>query len=50
MPGPRESGSVAPARISLGLQLLQQGRTYQQAAEKAGVSVTTLLRARRKAA
>lgn len=41
---------VATARIALGLQLLQQGRTYQQAAEKAGVSVTTLLRARRKTA
>ncbi|WP_246198256.1 recombinase family protein [Solidesulfovibrio aerotolerans] len=41
---------VAPARIAFALQLLLQGRTYQQAAQKAGVSVTTLLRARRKAA
>lgn len=42
--------TVAPARIALGLQLLQQGRSYQDAAKKAGVSVSTLLRARRKAA
>jgi DNA invertase Pin-like site-specific DNA recombinase len=41
--------AVAPARIVLGLQLLQQGQTYQHAAKKAGVSVSTLLRARRKA-
>ena len=41
---------VAPARIALGLQLLQQGRTCQQAAEKAGGSITTLRPARRKTA
>jgi len=35
---------VAPARIALGLQLLQQGQTYQNAARNAGVSVSTLLR------
>ncbi len=40
---------AAPARIALGLQLLQQGKTYQHASKKAGVSVSTLLRARRNA-
>jgi DNA invertase Pin-like site-specific DNA recombinase len=41
---------VHAARVTLGLKLLQQGQTYQNAAKKAGVSVSTLLRARRKAA
>ena len=41
---------VLSARVALGLQLLLQGQTYQLAAKKAGVSVSTLLRARRKAA
>lgn len=40
---------AAPSKIALGLQLLQQGQTYQHAAQKTGVSVSTLLRARRKA-
>ena len=40
---------VAPFKIALGLQLLQQGQTYQHAAQNTGVSVSTLLRARRKA-
>ncbi len=39
---------VAPARVVLGLQLIQQGRTFQYAAQKAGVSISTLLRAQRR--
>lgn len=41
---------VLLARVAFGLQLLQQDQTYQHVAKKAGVSVSTLLRARRKTA
>jgi|SRR5688572_31892116 len=39
-----------PYRINQGLALLKQGETYGQAAKKAGISVSTLQRARRKEA
>lgn len=41
---------VATASIDLGTRLLREGLTYRQAAQQAGVSVSTLLRARRKMA
>jgi len=34
--------------VNKGLPLIRQGMTYQQAAEQPGVSISTLLRARRK--
>jgi len=40
---------AVPILMDEGLSLLEQGETYREAARKSGVSVSTLLRARRKA-
>jgi putative DNA-invertase from lambdoid prophage Rac len=40
--------SAVGYRVSKGLNLLNQGKAYQEAAQKAGVSISTLTRARRK--
>ncbi len=34
-------------RVEKGLSLIEQGRTYREAAQKSGVSVSTLVRAKR---
>ncbi|MGC9197292.1 MAG: recombinase family protein, partial [Syntrophobacteraceae bacterium] len=39
---------VAASRVDKGLLLLNQGKTYQEAVRQTGVSVSTLIRARRK--
>jgi DNA invertase Pin-like site-specific DNA recombinase len=40
--------NATPRLVNKGLTLIRQGMTYQQAAEQSGVSISTLLRARRK--
>jgi hypothetical protein len=40
--------NATPRLVNKGLSLIRQGMTYQQAAEQSGVSISTLLRARRK--
>lgn len=40
---------AVPLLVNEGLALLEQGETYREAARKSGVSVSTLLRVRRKA-
>ncbi|WP_279571366.1 recombinase family protein [Paraburkholderia sp. BL10I2N1] len=40
--------NATPRLVNKGLTLIRQGKTYQQAAEQSGVSISTLLRARRK--
>ncbi|CAE6887483.1 recombinase family protein [Paraburkholderia domus] len=40
--------NATPRLVNKGLSLIRQGVTYQQAAEQSGVSISTLLRARRK--
>jgi putative DNA-invertase from lambdoid prophage Rac len=40
--------NATPRVVNKGLSLIRQGTTYQQAAEQSGVSISTLLRARRK--
>jgi hypothetical protein len=37
-----------PSQVIRGLELLENGETYRQAAKKADISVSILLRARRK--
>jgi DNA invertase Pin-like site-specific DNA recombinase len=39
--------NATPRLVNKGLSLIRQGMTYQQAAEQSGVSISTLLRARR---
>ncbi len=39
--------SVASSRVEKGLSLLDQGKTYREAVRQTGVSVSTLIRARR---
>jgi DNA invertase Pin-like site-specific DNA recombinase len=39
---------AAPRRVEQGLALLEQGQSYQAASSRAGISVSTLLRASRK--
>ncbi|TDN62171.1 recombinase family protein [Paraburkholderia sp. BL10I2N1] len=40
--------NATPRLVNKGLTLIRQGMTYPQAAEQSGVSISTLLRARRK--
>ena len=40
--------NATPRLVNKGLSLIRQGMTYQQAAGQSGVSISTLLRARRK--
>ncbi|MFM0015877.1 recombinase family protein [Paraburkholderia sediminicola] len=39
--------NATPRLVNKGVFLIKQGMTYQQAAEQSGVSISTLLRARR---
>lgn len=41
--------NAKPRLVNKGLSLIRQGITYQDAAEQSGVSISTLMRARRKA-
>ena len=40
--------NATPRLVNKGLSLIRQGMTFEHAAEQSGVSVSTLLRARRK--
>jgi hypothetical protein len=40
--------NATPRRVNKGLSQIRQGMTYQEAAERSGVSISTLPRARRK--